>query len=78
MLALQKTATVELRSVGRGYFSAYFSASILLGLGMLAPSVRLARSANLADARRVMFASLLYLPFLFAIMAADKVPVVPW
>jgi len=45
---------------------------------MLAPSVRLARSAKLADARRVMFASLLYLPLLFAVMAADKLTVAPW
>jgi protoheme IX farnesyltransferase len=52
----------------------YFTTSIVLGLCMLAPSLRLARSAKLADARRVMFASLLYLPCLFAIMAADKLP----
>ncbi len=56
----------------------YFVASILLGLGMLAPSLRLARSAKIADARRVMFASLLYLPCLFAVMAADKLTAVPW
>ena len=56
----------------------YFAASILLGLGMVAPSFRLARSAKIADARRVMFASLLYLPMLFAIMAADKLPTSPW
>ena len=56
----------------------YFVASILLGLGMLAPSLRLARSAKLADARRVMFASLLYLPCLFAVMAADKLTAAPW
>jgi heme o synthase len=56
----------------------YFATSIVLGLGMLAPSVRLARSAKTADARRVMFASLLYLPCLFAIMAADKLTTVPW
>jgi len=56
----------------------YFVASILLGLGMLAPSIRLARSARIADARRVMFASLLYLPVLFAIMALDKLPSSPW
>ncbi len=56
----------------------YFAASILLGIGMLVPSYRLARSAKTADARRVMFASLLYLPVLFAIMAADKLPSSPW
>jgi heme o synthase len=56
----------------------YFAASIVLGIGMLAPSYRLARSAKTADARRVMFASLIYLPVLFAIMAADKLPSSPW
>ncbi len=56
----------------------YFVASILLGLGMLTSSLRLARSSKTADARRVMFASLLYLPCLFAIMAADKLTVAPW
>jgi protoheme IX farnesyltransferase len=56
----------------------YLAASILLGLGMVAPSFRLARSAKIADARRVMFASLLYLPVLFAIMAVDKLPTSPW
>jgi protoheme IX farnesyltransferase len=56
----------------------YFVTSILLGLGLLASSLRLARSAKTADARRVMFASLLYLPCLLAIMAADKLPASPW
>lgn len=56
----------------------YFVASIVLGFGILAPSFRLARSARLADARRVMFASLVYLPCLFAVMAADKLTTVPW
>lgn len=56
----------------------YFVASIILGFGILAPSFRLARSARLADARRVMFASLVYLPCLFAVMAADKLTTVPW
>lgn len=56
----------------------YFAASILLGCSMLAPSVRLARSTKPADARRVMFASLVYLPCLFAVMAADKLGAAPW
>ncbi len=50
----------------------YFATSIALGLCMLVPSLRLARSIQAADARRVMFASLFYLPCLFAIMAFDK------
>ena len=56
----------------------YFVASIILGLGLLAASLRLARSSNAADARRLMLASLLYLPCLLAIMAADKLPASPW
>jgi protoheme IX farnesyltransferase len=52
----------------------YFAASILLGLGMVVPSIRLARSTRIAEARRVMFASLVYLPLIFAIMAVDKLP----
>jgi protoheme IX farnesyltransferase len=56
----------------------YFVSSIILGLGLLASALRLARSAKIADARRVMFASLLYLPFLLAVMAADKLPPPPW
>lgn len=56
----------------------YFVSSILLGLGLLSSALRLARSAKTADARRVMFASLLYLPVLLAVMAADKLPIAPW
>jgi len=56
----------------------YFVASIILGLGLLAASLRLARSSKTADARRLMLASLLYLPCLLAIMAADKLPASPW
>jgi heme o synthase len=52
----------------------YFVASIALGAAMLASAVRLARSGALADARRLMFASLIYLPVLFMLMAADKLP----
>ncbi len=52
----------------------YLVASLVLGLGMLSAAIRLARSASLADARRLMFASLLYLPLLFMVMAADKLP----
>lgn len=50
----------------------YLVASLVLGLGMLSAAIRLARSASLADARRLMFASLIYLPCLFMVMAADK------
>jgi protoheme IX farnesyltransferase len=51
----------------------YLVASLMLGLGMLSAAIRLARSSALADARRLMFASLIYLPCLFTVMAADKI-----
>ena len=50
----------------------YLASSIVLGVAMLAASLRLARSEKIADARRVMFTSLVYLPFVLAIMAIDK------
>jgi heme o synthase len=51
----------------------YFYAALVLGLALLAFSVELARTRALADARRLLFASLVYLPTLLAIMAADKI-----
>jgi protoheme IX farnesyltransferase len=56
----------------------YFAVALVLGLTLLALSVRLARSGTAADARRLLFATLLHLPILLATMAADKVPVAPW
>ncbi len=50
----------------------YFYTALALGLMLLGFSVRLARTRSLADARRLLFASLVYLPTLLAIMAADK------
>ena len=50
----------------------YFYAALALGLSLLGYSVQLARTRALADARRLLFASLVYLPTLLAIMAADK------
>jgi protoheme IX farnesyltransferase len=50
----------------------YFYAALALGLALLGYSVQLARTRALADARRLLFASLVYLPTLLAIMAADK------
>ena len=41
---------------------------------MLEASIRLARTRATVDARRLMIASLLYLPCLFAMMALDKLP----
>lgn len=50
----------------------YFFCALGLGLMLLAYSVQLARTRALADARRLLFASLVYLPTLLAIMAFDK------
>jgi protoheme IX farnesyltransferase len=51
----------------------YFVAALALGIALLVCSVRLARSRSLADARRLLYASLLYLPLLLGVMALDKV-----
>jgi len=50
----------------------YFFSALALGLMLLAYSIRLASTHALADARRLLFASLIYLPALLTIMAADK------
>ncbi len=50
----------------------YFFTALVLGLMLLGFSLRLARTRELADARRLLFASLVYLPTLLAVMAIDK------
>jgi protoheme IX farnesyltransferase len=55
----------------------YFAVSLMLGTAFLWYAVRLARTRTAADARRLMFASLVYLPALLAAMAIDKLPLVP-
>ena len=50
----------------------YFFSALVLGLGLLGFSIQLARTRALADARRLLFASLVYLPVLLAVMALDK------
>ena len=52
--------------------SVYFLVALLLGLGLLWSAVMLARSGSAGDARRLLFASLVYLPVLLAVMALDK------
>ena len=47
-------------------------------LGSLGRSPAPRPSASVRDARRLLFATLIYLPVLFAAMAADKIPVSPW
>ncbi len=56
----------------------YFFVALSLGLGLVLASARLARSASAVDARRLLLATLVYLPLLFIVMAADKLPVSPW
>jgi protoheme IX farnesyltransferase len=56
----------------------YFFVALSLGLGLVLASARLARSASAVDARRLLLATLVYLPLLLIVMAADKLPVSPW
>lgn len=64
---------VSLAPVSLGYFSwIYGSVAILLGLMMIQKAWRLYRSCETKDARKLMFASLLYLPVLLLSMIADK------
>ena len=51
----------------------YFYTALVLGLMLLAFSIELARTRALADARRLLVASLVYLPTLLALMAFDKI-----
>jgi heme o synthase len=52
----------------------YFFCALALGSIFLWYGVSLARSCSQASARRLLFASLVYLPVLLAVMAFDKVP----
>lgn len=52
----------------------YFFAALLLGLGFVAYGVSLAVSFSLPSARRLLVASLIYLPVLLIFMALDHVP----
>jgi protoheme IX farnesyltransferase len=54
--------------------SLYFVVALALGLGFLWTAVGMARTRSAADARRLLFASLIYLPVLLAAMALDKLP----
>lgn len=51
----------------------YFAVALLLGMGFLACGIAAAMRPSQAAARRVMLASLIYLPVLLACMAWDKV-----
>ncbi len=51
----------------------YFSGAFALGAGFVALGARQALRPSLAGARRVLYASLLYLPLLLALLALDRV-----
>ena len=51
----------------------YFLAALLLGSGFLWYGIGLAISQSLAAARRLLLASLIYLPLLLVVMALDRV-----
>jgi len=53
---------------------AYFLVALALGLAFLWSGIMLARGRSAADARRLMVASLVYLPVLLGVMALDKLP----
>jgi heme o synthase len=52
----------------------YFIVAFLLGIGLLASGIRLALESTVPRARKLLFASLLYLPVLLLVMALDRVP----
>ncbi|MGH7178091.1 MAG: heme o synthase, partial [Tepidisphaeraceae bacterium] len=51
---------------------AYFTAAVLLGLAFLSFAVSCAISGSRVDARKLFFASIVYLPLLLAAMVADR------
>ena len=52
----------------------YFIVAFALGVGFIAAGVTLALNSTLANARRLLFASLVYLPVLLLVMALDRTP----
>ncbi len=52
----------------------YFVVAFLLGIGFLASGVSLVMAPSRTGARRLLFASLIYLPALLLVMALDRVP----
>ncbi|HTF64882.1 MAG TPA: heme o synthase [Edaphobacter sp.] len=52
--------------------SVYFISAIALGLGFLYFGARMARKRTYVDARRLLLASVVYLPLLFAVLVLDK------
>lgn len=52
----------------------YFFGALVFGGGFLWFGVRLARLRTVAEARRVLFVSVVYLPLLFGLLALDRIP----
>lgn len=52
----------------------YFMVAFVLGAGFLASGISLAVESTMSGARRLLFASLIYLPVLLLVMALDRVP----
>ena len=52
--------------------TAYFATACILGLGLLGVGLAHASRPSVASARRVLMATLLYLPLLFSILALDR------
>lgn len=52
----------------------YFVAAFILGVAFLASGINLVFAPTRAGARRLLFASLIYLPALLLVMALDRVP----
>lgn len=52
----------------------YFLVAFVLGAGFLASGISVAVESTVSGARRLLFASLIYLPVLFLVMALDRVP----
>jgi protoheme IX farnesyltransferase len=52
--------------------TAYFVAALVLTLAFLALTLQFARTRSVADARRVFFGSILYLPILWVLMIAGR------
>ena len=53
--------------------AAYFTAAVLLGLAFLSFAVSCAATRDRSDARKLFFASIIYLPVLLAVMMIDKI-----
>jgi protoheme IX farnesyltransferase len=52
----------------------YFAGALVLGIAFLWMAIRFARSRSVSDARRLFFASIVYLPVLWIVMILNKVP----